>query len=69
MRINQHSLIVLDIVGKVFYFLLAIAERFTGDDPAMCKGIVRKNQILGICVKQLRLSVTKFNSFGFDDDQ
>jgi len=24
---------VLDIVGKVFYFLLAIAERFTSDDP------------------------------------
>ena len=30
---EQHSLIVLDIVCKVFYFLLAIPERFTSDDP------------------------------------
>ena len=30
---EQYSLIVLDIVGKVFYLLLAIPERFTSDDP------------------------------------
>ena len=40
---EQKSLIVLDIVGKVFYFLLAIAERFTGDYPAICKGIIHNS--------------------------
>jgi hypothetical protein len=40
---EQHSLNVLKIVGKVFYFSLAIAKRFTDDDLAMCKRIIHHN--------------------------
>ena len=46
---EQYSLIVLDIVGKVFYFLLAIAERFTSDDPVTyMKKKARGFEILGL---------------------
>jgi hypothetical protein len=39
---------VLDILGKVFYFLLAIAERFTSDDPVTYIKKARGFEILGL---------------------